>query len=96
MLGTRTDAEDVVQDAYLRRHQADDGEICSAEAWLTTVTTRLCIDRLRAASLEWRRYVGPLQQSRFPSGGATQTSPFCLSFSRFLSPPQTSLGRRVR
>jgi RNA polymerase sigma-70 factor (ECF subfamily) len=59
MLGTRSDAEDVVQDTYLRWHQADATEIRSAEAWLTTVTTRLCIDRLRAATLERSRYVGP-------------------------------------
>ena len=58
MLGARTDAEDIVQEAYLRWHDADAAEIRSAEAWLTTVTTRLCIDRLRAASRERSRYVG--------------------------------------
>lgn len=59
MLGVRTDAEDIVEDAYLRWHGADVGEIRSPEAWLTTVTTRLCIDRPRSAALERRRYAGP-------------------------------------
>jgi RNA polymerase sigma-70 factor, ECF subfamily len=59
MLGVRSDAEDIVQDAYLRWHDADRSEIRSSEAWLTTVTTRLCIDRLRAASRDRGSYVGP-------------------------------------
>ena len=50
MLGTRTDAEDVLQDAWLRWHRADHAALQSAEAWLVTVVTRLAIDRLRAAS----------------------------------------------
>jgi RNA polymerase sigma-70 factor (ECF subfamily) len=58
MLGTVADAEDVVQDAWLRWEQADTREIRSAEAWLVTVTTRLSIDRLRAATVERERYVG--------------------------------------
>lgn len=58
MLGTRADAEDVVQDAWLRWHQADQSAVQSAEAWLVTVTTRLSIDRLRAAKAEREHYVG--------------------------------------
>jgi RNA polymerase sigma-70 factor, ECF subfamily len=48
MLGTRSDAEDVVQGTWLRWHETDHAAIRSAEAWLVTVTTRLSIDRLRA------------------------------------------------
>ena len=58
MLGTRADAEDVVQDAWLRWHRADPAALESAEAWLVTVTTRLAIDRLRAAKAEREAYVG--------------------------------------
>lgn len=47
VLGDRGEAEDVVQQAWLRLHRADAG-IESLPAWLTTVTTRLCLDRLRA------------------------------------------------
>jgi len=59
MTGTRADAEDVVQEAYLRWHQADAGEVRSAEAWLVSVVTRLAIDRLRKVSAERRAYTGP-------------------------------------
>jgi RNA polymerase sigma-70 factor, ECF subfamily len=59
MLGSRSDAEDVVQDAYLRWHRTSIEEIRSAEAWLVTVVTRLSIDRLRQAKAERELYVGP-------------------------------------
>lgn len=47
VLGDHAEAEDVVQQAWLRLHGTD-AEIDSLPAWLTTVTTRLCLDRLRA------------------------------------------------
>ena len=59
MLGTTADAEDIVQEAYLRWHQADGEEIRSAEAWLVSVVTRLSIDKLRKASVEREKYIGP-------------------------------------
>lgn len=59
MIGTTADAEDVVQEAYLRWHQANTEEIRSAEAWLVSVVTRLSIDKLRKASVEREKYVGP-------------------------------------
>jgi RNA polymerase sigma-70 factor (ECF subfamily) len=59
MLGSRMDAEDAVQEAYLRWHRAAGEEIRSEEAWLVTATTRLCIDRLRAARTEREAYIGP-------------------------------------
>ncbi|MCD2518916.1 RNA polymerase sigma-70 factor [Massilia sp. G4R7] len=58
MLGTRADAEDVVQDAWLRWHGAAKEGIVSQEAWLVTVTTRLAIDRLRLAKADREAYVG--------------------------------------
>lgn len=59
MLGSRADAEDVLQDAYLRWHRGASEELRSPEAWLVTTVTRLCIDRLRAARAERAHYVGP-------------------------------------
>ncbi|WP_338763384.1 RNA polymerase sigma-70 factor [Massilia sp. METH4] len=58
MLGTRADAEDVVQDAWLRWAGTDHGAVQSAEAWLVTVTTRLALDRLRERKAERESYVG--------------------------------------
>jgi RNA polymerase sigma-70 factor, ECF subfamily len=59
LLGELTEAEDVVQDAWLRWHQADRGEVRNAEAFLVTVTTRLALDRLRSARARREAYVGP-------------------------------------
>jgi RNA polymerase sigma-70 factor (ECF subfamily) len=59
MLGARADAQDVLQDAYLRWHQARPDDVRNSEAWLVTVVTRLCIDRLRARHAERETYVGP-------------------------------------
>jgi len=53
------DAEDVVQEAYLRWHRDPRDDIRSAEAWLVTVVSRLAIDRLRRAATERTTYVGP-------------------------------------
>jgi RNA polymerase sigma-70 factor (ECF subfamily) len=58
MLGTRADAEDVVQDAWLRWHGTPKDQIVSQEAWLVTVTTRLAIDRLRTAKRDREAYIG--------------------------------------
>lgn len=58
MLGAVAEAEDVVQDAWLRWHGTDRSVVDNAEAWLVTVTTRLSIDRLRAAKAERAQYVG--------------------------------------
>ncbi len=59
MLGSRAEAEDVVQDAFLRWHQADREAIRTPEAWLVTTATRLAIDRLRALKTERDAYTGP-------------------------------------
>lgn len=52
MLGSRAEAEDVVQDAWLKWHAAAKGELRTPLAWLTTVTTRLAIDRIRRLQSE--------------------------------------------
>lgn len=59
MLGTVADAEDVVQDAWLRWHAADHSVIERPAAWLTRVVTRLCLDRLRSARHQRESYIGP-------------------------------------
>lgn len=59
MLGELDGAEDVVQEAFLRWHQQDQTRIESPEAWLVTVASRLALDRLRRATADRARYVGP-------------------------------------
>jgi RNA polymerase sigma-70 factor (TIGR02957 family) len=61
MLGAVTDAEDVVQEAYLRLQRAsvEGAEVESSRAFLTTVTTRLAIDQLRSARRTREKYFGP-------------------------------------
>jgi len=58
MLGSAAEAEDVVQDAWLRAASSPE-QPTSARAWLTTVVTRLCLDRLKAARTTREQYVGP-------------------------------------
>jgi RNA polymerase sigma-70 factor (ECF subfamily) len=57
MLGSIGDAEDAVQDLYLRWRKVE--EVATPEAWLVTACARLCIDRLRAARRERAAYEGP-------------------------------------
>jgi RNA polymerase sigma-70 factor (ECF subfamily) len=59
MLGSIADAEDVVQDAYLRWQQAPEEEIRTPRAYLTTIVTRLAINQLQSARHRRESYVGP-------------------------------------
>jgi RNA polymerase sigma-70 factor (ECF subfamily) len=58
MLGSVTEAEDIIQEAFIRMYGPDAGEARSPEALATTVTTRLAIDHLRSARVRRERYVG--------------------------------------
>jgi RNA polymerase sigma-70 factor, ECF subfamily len=60
MVGSASEAEDLVQEAFLRLHRAvqDGAEVASAKAYLSAVTTRLAIDHLRSARVRRERYVG--------------------------------------
>lgn len=58
LLGSASDAEDAVQDAYLRWHAADRDRIETPEAWLTKVLTNLCLTRLTSARARRETYVG--------------------------------------
>ena len=87
MLGVRADAEDVVQDAWLRWHGSDQQAVQSAEAWLVTLTTRLAIDRLRARQAEREAYVGwwlpePIVEldERTPESSAEMASEVSMAF----------------
>ena len=70
MLGSRAEADDMVQEAWLRWNRAG-SDIRTPEAWLVTATTRLCIDRLRQLRTEREAYVG----SWLPEPLAIETAP---------------------
>src|SRR5438128_8744918 len=59
MLGSASEAEDVVQDAWLRARQDQHADVRSPRAYLTTMGTRLCIDHLRSAERTRMEYPGP-------------------------------------
>lgn len=59
MLGSVAEAEDVVQDAWLRWHAADREPIVEPEAWLVRTVTRLCLDVLKSSRVKRETYIGP-------------------------------------
>ncbi|MCI0713769.1 MAG: RNA polymerase sigma-70 factor [Chloroflexi bacterium] len=68
MLGSVMDAEDIMQEAFIRWQNAPKADIDSPRAYLTTIVTRLCVDQLRLAYVQREEYVGawlpePLLQS---------------------------------
>jgi RNA polymerase sigma-70 factor (ECF subfamily) len=59
MLGSMADAEDAVQEAYLRWHGVDRDNVSEPRAFLMTTTTRICLDMLTSARARREEYVGP-------------------------------------
>jgi RNA polymerase sigma-70 factor, ECF subfamily len=59
MLGSASDAEDVLQDAWVRYRGTDRSTIRSPKAFATTIVTRLCLDRLKSARATREEYIGP-------------------------------------
>lgn len=59
MVGTMADAEDIVQDAYLRWHRTDRSSVQEPVAFLSRIVTRLCLDFLKSARVQREQYIGP-------------------------------------
>jgi RNA polymerase sigma-70 factor (ECF subfamily) len=59
MLGSVAEAEDIVQDAYVRWHEADRPDVVHVRAFLAKVVTRLALDHLKSARVRREQYVGP-------------------------------------
>ena len=59
MLGSASDADDVLQDAWLRYRSVEPSDIRSPVALATTIVTRLCLDRLKSARMTREEYIGP-------------------------------------
>ncbi|MCU1602776.1 MAG: sigJ 5 [Frankiales bacterium] len=72
MLGSASEAEDVLQEAWLRASTATD--VRNAEAWLTTVVTRLCLDLLGSARVRREEYVGPWLPEPIVTDGPEQAA----------------------
>ncbi len=58
MLGSAMEAEDMVQEAFLRYENVHDKDIQSPKAYLTTIVTRLCLDQLKSAKTQREEYIG--------------------------------------
>src|SRR4051795_11442751 len=81
-LGSVAEAEDVLQDAWLRLQRVDADEIRDLQGWLTTTVSRLALDALRSARVRREAYVGPWlpepiveEPSPRPAGGAGGVAP---------------------
>ena len=78
MLGTISEAEDVVQDGYIKWarhwHKQDRESIQNPRAFLISMVSRLCLDRLRRRRLERHHYVGPWLPEPLPTEVATETA----------------------
>jgi RNA polymerase sigma-70 factor (ECF subfamily) len=92
MLGSASEADDVLQDAYLRyagaqsRGEAPPSQVRSLKAYLSTIVTRLCLDRLKAARTVREQYLGPwlpepvLTQDDDPQGDVERHESITLAF----------------
>jgi RNA polymerase sigma-70 factor, ECF subfamily len=81
MLGSVMDAEDLVQEAYLRWEEAKETDVRSPRAYLTTIVTRLAINQLRAARTKRETYVGPW----LPEPLVTEDTPDAVELAESLS-----------
>jgi RNA polymerase sigma-70 factor (ECF subfamily) len=102
MTGSASDAEDLVQETYLRYYASDTCEIVSLKAYLSTIITRLSLDHLKSARVARERYVGtwlpePILTSAdggLPQASLEQQEALSLAFLRLLealSPPERAV-----
>jgi RNA polymerase sigma-70 factor, ECF subfamily len=102
MTGSASDAEDLVQETYLRYQASASQEIVSLKAYLTTIITRLALDYLKSARVAREQYIGtwlpePIltsQDGGFPQAALEQQEALSLAFLRLLealSPPERAV-----
>ncbi len=102
MMGSASEAEDIVQDTYLRYRQAPSSEIRSPKSYLATLVTRLCLDHLKSARIQREEYIGPWlpeplltsDQEAMPFETAAQHESISLAFLvllETLSPPERAV-----
>jgi len=102
MTGSASDAEDLVQETYLRYQASESSEIVSLKAYLTTIITHLALDYLKSARVAREQYIGtwlpePILTSEdggFPLAGLEHQEALSLAFLRLLealSPPECAV-----
>lgn len=102
MIGSASDAEDLVQETYLRYQASESAEIVSLKAYLTTIITHLALDYLKSARVTREQYVGtwlpePIltsDEGEFPLEKVEQQESLSLAFLRLLetlSPPERAV-----
>ena len=74
MIGSVSEAEDIVQEAFLRYHRAQPADVENPKAYLSAVTTRLAIDHLRSARARREEYIGPWLPEPLVADDATDPS----------------------
>ncbi len=89
-LSSVTDAEDIVQETYLRWRTAAPGEVRDTRAYLTRITARLCLDHLKSARVRREQYVGtwlpePIVEAVAPSPSDEQTRADDVSYALMLA-----------
>jgi RNA polymerase sigma-70 factor (ECF subfamily) len=85
MLGSVMEAEDMVQETYLRFEKAQDKDVQSVKAYLTTIITRLCLDQLKSAKMQRENYVGtwlpePVLTEKSPGAILTEHESISVAF----------------
>jgi RNA polymerase sigma-70 factor (ECF subfamily) len=85
MLGSAMEAEDMVQETYLRFVQANTDTIENPKAYLTTIITRLCLDHLKSAKTQREQYIGPwlpepLMTENLPAQSVAQKETLTMAF----------------
>ncbi|HVB61304.1 MAG TPA: RNA polymerase sigma-70 factor [Ktedonobacteraceae bacterium] len=102
MIGSASDAEDLVQETYLRYQASEGSEIVSLKAYLTTIITHLALDYLKSAHVTREQYVGtwlpePIltsDEGEFPLAKVEQQESLSMAFMRLLetlSPPERAV-----
>ena len=96
MLGTASEAEDMIQETFLRWHQTDLAKVKSAKAFLATTITRICINYLESARVQREQYVGPWLPEPIATADVAPELADSLSFAfltllETLSPPERAV-----
>src|SRR5262245_49924794 len=87
MLGSASDAEDILQDAWMRYQATEQASVRSPKAFAATIVARLCLDRLKSAQITREQYIGPwlpepvlTSEMKAPDAALQQSESLTLAF----------------